>query len=163
LKRRIKINRKNILDKTKFLIEKRRLTPRPTYNVKDENGTLLGYYKAQMLKPDYWFEGIDGTRLGEVRSVGKRYEVYDTQNQLKATIRPASGQRWKSPWLIEDSEGRHLGEIKQTSRFLREYQILGQDGNAIAEIHPIINLPFYQAEKLLHTELTSCAEVWTPT
>ena len=110
-----------------------------------------------MLKPDYWFEGIDGTRLGEVRSAGKGYRVYDTQNQLKATVRPASGQRWKSPWLIEDSEGRQLGEIKQSSRFLREYHVLGQDGKFIAMIHPIISL------SLLHTELTSCAEVWIPT
>ena len=100
-----------------------------------------------MLKPDYWFEGIDGTRLGEVRSVGSKYGVYDTQNQLKATVRPASGQRWKSPWLIEDLEGRQLGEIKQSSRFLREYRILGQHGKPIAEIHPVIKAPFLPGGK----------------
>lgn len=97
-----------------------------------------------MLKPDYWFEGIDGTRLGEVRS---KYGVYDAQNQLKATVRPASGQRWKSPWLIEDSEGRRLGEIQQSSRFLREYEVLGQDGKVIAAIHPIIKAPFLPGGK----------------
>ncbi len=137
----------NILDKTQFLIEKKRLTLRPTYNVKDENGTLLGCFKAQMLKPNYWFEGTDGNLLGQVRSVGHRYEVYDAQQQLRATIRPASGKRWKSPWVIEDPDGRLLGKIKQSSRFLREYQILGQDGSIIAEIHLIVKAPFLPGGK----------------
>ena len=62
---------------------------RDVYNVKDEYGNLLGYFKKQRLKiwPKFWFEGIDGTRLGEIHSSKKGYEIYDVQNQLQATIK----------------------------------------------------------------------------
>jgi hypothetical protein len=62
---------------------------RDVYNVKDGYGNLLGYVKKQRLKiwPKFWFEGMDGTRLGEIHSSKKGDEIYDVQNQLRATIK----------------------------------------------------------------------------
>lgn len=69
---------------------------RDAYNVKDAYGNLLGYVKKQRLKSNFWFEGTDGTRMGEIRSSKKGYEVYDAQNQLRATLiqkQPSPGKR----------------------------------------------------------------------
>ena len=137
----------NLFDEPQYLIEKKRATLRPTYNVKDMTGKVLGYYKGQMLKPNYWFEGTDGTRIGEIRSKRMKYEIYDAQNQPQAIVRPALGNKWKPPWLIEDSEGHPLAEIKQSSKFLREYQILSPDGSIMATITPIIKMrPSYRID-----------------
>ncbi len=51
------------------------------------------------------------------------------------------------PWRIEAPEGRQLAEIKQSSKFLREYQILAPDRSIIAEIHPIIKIPILPGGK----------------
>ena len=59
---------------------------RETYEVKDVNGNLLGYVKKHRIRDNFWFEGTDGTRMGEIRYAGAhRYEVYDAQNQLQGT------------------------------------------------------------------------------
>ena len=137
----------NLFGEPQYLIEKKRATLRPTYKVRDINGRILGYYKGQMLKSNYWFDGTDGTRIGEIRSKRMKYEIYDVQNQLQATISPASGNKWKPPWLIEDSERHQLAEIKQSSKFLREYQILAPNGSIIAAITPIIRMrPSYRID-----------------
>lgn len=95
--------------KTQYLIEeKRSFVPglRETYEVKDINGNLLGYVKKQRVGDNFWFEGTDGTRMGEIRYAGAhRYEVYDAQNQLRGTIRPcarsASEQRrWRLGFVL---------------------------------------------------------------
>ncbi len=92
--------RLSMFDKTEYVIEMKLgsafLEPvRDTYNVKDAYGNLLGYAKKQRLKlwPKFWFEGTDGTRMGEIRSSKKGYGVYDAQNQLRATIREKQKQR----------------------------------------------------------------------
>jgi len=187
----------NMFHKTQYVIEMTlggRLVPlsKDTYSIKDTHGNLLGYAKKQRLKlwPKFWFEGTDGTRLGEIRSSKKRYEVYDAQNQLQATIKekPRSPTKkgnlgailfiagltvamlgffayltsllisllviifigaalallggyymfstYKNPeWLVEDSEGEQLAEIKQASKFFAEYQILTPDGSVIAHVN----------------------------
>jgi hypothetical protein len=83
-----------MFDRTQYVIEMTlggRLVPfsRDTYSVMDTHGNLLGYAKKQRLKlwPRFWFEGMDGTRTGEIRSSKKGYEVYDAQNHLQATIK----------------------------------------------------------------------------
>lgn len=131
-----------MFDKTQYVIEKKLWTLRETYNVKDANGNLIGYVKSHILRPISWFEGTDGTRIGEICSKRMKYEIYDAQKQPQAVIRPASRKKWKSPWLIEDPEGQQLAEIQQSSKFLREYQVLAPDGGVIAKIHPIIRAPF---------------------
>ena len=133
----------NMFNETQYIIEKKRATLRSTYNIKDGNGNIVGYVKGQMLKPNYRFEDVDGTGLGEVRAVKNRHEVYDAQNRLQATIKPASGQRWKSPWRIVDSKDQLLAEIEQTSKFLRgKYQILAPDKSVITQMHLIVKSPF---------------------
>ena len=86
--------RLSMFDKTQYVIEMTmgsRLVPfsRDTYSVKDTHGNLLCYAKKQRLKlwSKFWFEGTDGTRMGEIRSSKKGDEVYDAQNQLQATIK----------------------------------------------------------------------------
>ena len=59
------------------------------YNVKDANsGSILGYVKKQKLKlwPKFWFEGTDGTKMGEIHSSMTAYKFYDARKQLRATI-----------------------------------------------------------------------------
>jgi uncharacterized protein YxjI len=107
-----------LLHETQYVVEKKLRTLRPTYNVKDANGNLVGYIKSHVFKPISWFEGTDGTRLAEIRSKRMKYEIYDANNQPKAIVKPASGNRWKSPWLIEDSEGQRLAEVQQSSKLL---------------------------------------------
>lgn len=122
-----------MFDKTRYVIERKRLALRDIYGVKDVSGNLLGYVKKEKLRSNFWFEGTDGTRLGEVREVSRRkilldrYEVYDAQNRLRAIIKPKE-------WRIEDSEGRKLAMAKQSSKFFAEYQILAPDGGVIAQI-----------------------------
>lgn len=65
----------DVFDKTQYLIEKKRVALRWTLNVKGVSGILLGYVKGQRLKPNYWFEDVEGTRLGEIRGA-EHYEVY---------------------------------------------------------------------------------------
>jgi len=83
-----------MFDRAQYVIEMTlvgRLVPfsRDTYSVMDTHGNLLGYAKKQRLKlwPSFWFEGIDGTRTGEIRASKKGDEVYDAQNYLQATIK----------------------------------------------------------------------------
>ena len=94
-----------MFDKTQYVIEMTLGSSffepvRDTYSVKDAYGNLLGYAKKQRLKlwPKFWFEGTDGTRMGEIRSSKKRIEVYDAQNRLQATIKekPRSPSKKKS-------------------------------------------------------------------
>ena len=59
------------------------------YNVKDANsGSILGYVKKKKLKlwPKFWFEGTDGTKMGEIHSSKTAYKFYDARKQLRATI-----------------------------------------------------------------------------
>ena len=138
----------NMFNENQYLIERKRATLRPTYNIKDTNGNLLGYAKGQILKLDYRLEDSDGTCLGEVRWIKNRYEIYDAQNRIQATIKSASGQIRKSPWRIENSEGRQLAEIEQTSKFLRgEYAILASDKSVIALTHLVVKIPFLPGGK----------------
>jgi len=81
-----------MLDKRQYVIEKTLRSTfleaaRDTYNVEDAYGNLLGYIKKQRLRLNFWFEGTDGTRMGEIRSSREGCEVYDAQNQLRATIK----------------------------------------------------------------------------
>lgn len=130
-----------MFDKTQYVIEKGKIERlralRGTYNVKDVNGNLLGYVKEQRLGPNAWFEGTDETRLGEIRATDHGIEVYDAQNRLRATIKREKPQGILSVpgWRIEDPEGLQLAEVKQSSKFFAEYQILAPDGGIIAQIH----------------------------
>jgi uncharacterized protein YxjI len=88
--------RLSMFDKIQYVIEmtlRDRFVPfsRDTYSIRDKQGNLLGYAKKQRLK--FWFEGTDGTRMGEISSSKKGYEIYDAQNHLQATIK----QKPRSP------------------------------------------------------------------
>lgn len=131
-----------MFNRTQYVIQetlKSRIMLTETYAVKDVNGYLLGYIKNRKLKSDFWFEGTDGTRLGEVHVVSRqkilvdRYEVYDAQKRFLATIRPR-----KSECRIEDPQGQQLAVGRRSSKkFERDkYQILAPDGGIIAKIHP---------------------------
>lgn len=122
-----------------YVIEKKLVTVRNTYSIKDVNGNLLGYIKKQFLgsiRAKFWFEGPDGTRQGEIR-YGKlgsgKYEVYDAQNQLRATVEWAGGLR-STKWRMEDPQGQQLA-IAEGGIMGRNYQILAPDGSAIAQIY----------------------------
>ena len=136
-----------MFDKTKYVIEtsitERLRALRETYGVKDANGNLLGYIKEERLGINCWFEGMDGTRLGEIR-VADGYEVYDAQNMLRGIIKREKprGLFSKPSWLIEDHEGHLLAEAKEIGRFVAKYQILAPDGGVFAEINPIVRIPF---------------------
>lgn len=92
-----------MFDRTQYAIEeKTSYVPgrRETYEVKDVSGNLLGYAKKQRLRDNLWYEGTDGTRMGEIRYAGAhRYEVYDAQDQLLGTmtevVRASEKRRWR--------------------------------------------------------------------
>jgi len=131
-----------LFHETQYVVEKKLRTLRPTYAVKDANGNLVGYVKSHVFRPISWFEGTDGPRLGEIRSKRMKYEMYDATNQPKAVVKPASGNRWKSPWLIEDPEDQPLAKVQQSSKLLKEYGVLAPDGTALAQLHLIARAPF---------------------
>jgi len=128
-----------MFDKTQYVIEQKLVTLRDAYGVKDVNGNFLGYVKRQMLTfgPKFWLEGTDGTRLAEIRGKALRatYEVFNAQNQLRATIKPAGKFAFGSPeWRMEDPKGQQLAKAK--GDFMgHNYQILAPDGSVIAQIH----------------------------
>ena len=133
-----------MLNRSQYVIQetlKSRITLTETYSVKDVNGYLLGYVKNRKLKSNFWFEGADGTHLGEVRCFSRRklwvdrYEVYDAQNRLLATIRSAKSKGWTSDWWINDPQDQQLAKGKQPSKFLDKYQILTPDGRVLAKIY----------------------------
>lgn len=129
-----------VFGKTQYLIEKKRVALRWTLNVRDVNGNLLGYVRGQRLKPNYWFEDVEGTRLGEIRGA-EHYEVYDAQNRLRGAIKREKTRGLRElltegpKWQIEDPEGQLLAEVKQSGTFTADYQILAPDGGVIAQIH----------------------------
>ena len=96
--------------------------------------------KGQRLKPNYWFEDVDGTRLDEIRGA-EHYEVYDAQNRLRGTIKRETTRGWREQltegpkWQIEDPKGQLLAEVIQSGMFLAEYQILASGGDVIDQIH----------------------------
>lgn len=94
-----------MFNKTQYVVERKQLAAflpfaKDTYNVKDVRGNLLGCFKKQRRifgEGEFWIEGTDGTRLGEIRVSRKRHrEVYDAQRQLRATIRMAPTRRGES-------------------------------------------------------------------
>ena len=129
-----------MFNRTQYVVEKTLLTLLGlgrTYRVKDVNGNLLGYIKMAWWKEKFWFEGMNGTYQGEIRyenSFGP-YEVYDAQNQLRATIEWAGGLGLRSDkWRMKDPQGQQLAIAE--SDFLRfNYRILAPDGSTIAQIH----------------------------
>jgi len=131
-----------MFDKTQYVIEQKLVAFKDTYGVKDANGNLLGYVKKQMLSlgPKFWFEGTDGSRLGEIRGgmlLREKFEVYDAQNQLRATIKTGGTGRFvfgTPGWLMVDPAGQQLARAK--GDFIgHNYQILASDGSVIAQIH----------------------------
>jgi uncharacterized protein YxjI len=128
-----------VLERSQYVVEKKLLTLLGlvgTYSVKDMNGNLLGYIKRAWGKGNFWFEGVDGIRQGEVRygsSTGP-YEVYDSQNRFRATIEWAGGLGLRSDkWLMRDPQGQQLAMAE--SDFLRfNYRILAPDGSAVAQM-----------------------------
>jgi uncharacterized protein YxjI len=121
-----------VFDRTQYVIEKKLVTFRDAYGVKDVNGNLLGYIKRNS---KFWFEGMDGTRQGEIREVGGTYEVYDAQNQLRATVVWTGGLGFRSSkWQIKDPQGQQLA-IAEGDFLGRNYRILAPDGSTIAQIH----------------------------
>ena len=124
-----------MFDRTQYVVEKKLLTVLTlgeTYDIKDVNGNLLGYIKRNS---KFWFEGMDGSRQGEIRDVGGAYEVYDARNQLRATVVLAGGLGLRSSkWQMKDPQGQQLA-IAEGDFLGRNYRILAPDGSAIAQIH----------------------------
>jgi len=135
-----------VFDRTQYVVEKKLLTVLTlgeTYDIKDVNGNLLGYIKRNS---KFWFEGMDGSRQGEIRDVGGAYEVYDARNggayevydarnQLRATVVWAGGLGLRSSkWQMKDPQGQQLA-IAEGDFLGRNYRILAPDGSAIAQIH----------------------------
>lgn len=91
--------------KTRYVIEPKLAATfavpfaRDTYSVKDRNGNLLGYFKKKKRifgGGEFWIEGTDGTRQGEIHTSRNRYDIYDVQNQLRGTIRKAPSKKEES-------------------------------------------------------------------
>jgi len=126
-----------VFDRTQYVVERKLLTVLTlgeTYGVKDVNGNLLGYIKK---KGKFWFfEGVDGTRQGEIRArLASPYEVYDAQNQLRATVVWAGGLGLRSSkWQMKDPQGQQLA-IAESDFLGRNHRILAPDGSTIAQIH----------------------------
>jgi hypothetical protein len=86
-----------MFDRTQYVVEKK-LVPLlgldETYGVKDVNGNLLGYIKRAWGEGKFWFEGVDGTRRGEIRYKNETsgpYEVYDAQKSASSYYRMGWG------------------------------------------------------------------------
>jgi uncharacterized protein YxjI len=124
-----------VFHRTQYVVEKKLLTVRKTYSVKDVNGNLLGYIKGN--KKKIWFERMDGTHQGEIRyknSTGP-YEVYDAQDQLRATIEWAGGLGLRrSKWRMKDPQCKQLSMAERRRLLRHNYRILALDGSAIAQI-----------------------------
>ena len=92
-----------MFDRTQYILERKPLASvlgfvRNLFEVKDVDGNLLGCFKKQERfgGDEFWIEGTDGTRLGEIRSLEMGYTIYDAQNRLQGTIKEVPRKKEES-------------------------------------------------------------------
>ena len=122
-----------------YIIEQKIVTMRDTFGIKDRNGNLLGYVKKKIVSwgPKFWFESLDGTRLGEMRgkvlTIRPTFEIYDSQG-LVAVVKKKILKFLGSEWWLEDSSGNEIARVKGN---ITEHDFIVQSpsGLQIAKVH----------------------------
>ena len=96
----------SMFDRTQYVIERKQSATSVflggfagvTFEVKDADRNLLGYFKKQerLAEGEFWIEGTDGTRLGEIRAPKMGYTIHDAQGQLQATVKEVPARKEES-------------------------------------------------------------------
>ena len=125
---------------TQYVIDQKILAVRDTFGIKDTSGNLLAYVKQQLVSfgPKFWYEGTDGTRLGEIHgkvlAIRPTFEIYNAQGQLQAVIKKKILQLIGSQWWMENASGQEIAKV-HGNILEHDYKIQGPDGSQIAQIH----------------------------
>ncbi|HZY47110.1 MAG TPA: LURP-one-related family protein [Candidatus Bathyarchaeia archaeon] len=125
---------------TQYIIDQKILAIRDTFGIKDASGNLLAYVKQQLVSfgPKFWYEGTDGTRLGEIHgkvlAIRPTFEIYNTQGRLLAVIKKKILQLIGSQWWMENSSGQEIAKI-HGNILEHDYKVQSPDGTQIAQVH----------------------------
>ena len=101
---------------------------------------MLAYVKQQLVSfgPKFWYEGTDGTRLGEIHgkvlAIRPTFEIYNAQNQLQAVIKKKILQLIGSQWWMENSSGQEIAKV-HGNILEHDYKVQAPDGTQLAQIH----------------------------
>ncbi len=124
---------------TQYIIEQKIVALRNTFGIKDRNGTLLAYVKKKIvsLGPQFYFETLDGGRLGEMRgkilTIRPTFEIYDAQG-LVAVVKKKVLKLLGSEWWLENASGVEVARVKGNITE-HNFSIQSYTGNEIAQIH----------------------------
>ena len=125
---------------TQYIVDQKILAIRDTFGIKDASGNMLAYVKQQLVSfgPKFWYEGTDGTRLGEIHgkvlTIRPTFEIYNAQNQLQAVIKKKILQLIGSQWWMENSSGQEIAKV-HGNILEHDYKVQAPDGTQIAQIH----------------------------
>jgi len=125
---------------TDYIVDQKILAIRDTFAIKNTSGNVLAYVKQQLVSfgPKFWFEGTDGSRLGEIHgkvlAIRPTFEIYNPQGQLKAVIKKKILQLIGSQWWMENASGQEIAKVH--GKILEhDYSVQSPDGSRIAQIH----------------------------
>ena len=125
---------------TEYIVEQKIVAMRDTFGIKDRNGNPLAYVKKKIVSfgPKFWFEALDGTRLGEVDgkvlTVRPTFEIYDVQGKLLGVVKKKILKLLGSEWWLEDPPGQEVARIKGNITE-HDFTIQSSSGATIAQIH----------------------------
>jgi uncharacterized protein YxjI len=125
---------------TQYVVEQKILTIRDTYGIKERSGNLLAYVKKKFMTwgPQFWYEGPDGSRLGEIHgkilTIRPTFEIYNAQGQLQAAVKKKLLKLIGSEWWMENPSGQEIAKV-HGNVLEHDYKVQTLDGGQIAQIH----------------------------
>ncbi len=151
-------NWNNPFRETNYIVDQKILAIRDTFAIKNTSGNILAYVKQQLVSfgPKFWFEGTDGTRLGEIHgkilTIRPTFEIYDPQGQLRAVIKKKILKLIGSEWWMENPEGQEIAKV-HGNILEHDYRVETPEGSQIAQIH----------KKWVSVRDSYCIEIQSPT
>ncbi len=143
---------------TNYIVDQKILAIRDTFSIKNTSGQILAYVKQQLLSfgPKFWFEGTDGSRLGEIHgkvlAIRPTFEIFNSQDQLQATIKKKILKLLGSEWWMENQSGQEIAKV-HGNIMEHDYSVQSTDGSMIAQIH----------KKWVSVRDSYCIEIQNPT
>ena len=122
-----------------YIIKQKIVAMRDTFGIKDRNGILLAHVKKKIVSwgPQFWFESLEGTRLGEMRgkvlAVRPTFEIYDSQG-LVAVVKKKVLKLLGSEWWLEDNSGKETARIKGNISE-HDFTVQSPSGSELARVH----------------------------
>ena len=99
----------------------------------------LDHMAKQIGAAELWFETPDGQKLLTL-SKGKGYrnvafEIKDLEGKILGTVQMKKRIVGKPRYVLEDSEGKELAEVKSGLAIRHDYKIKNLDGKEVGKVH----------------------------